>query len=165
MTQQRERPIEIINPPNMLKVKVGGRIAPADPAAIARAEAALADMKEEFADWLTEEVDKLEAALAKVHTDGLASAAGDELFTVAHDLRGLGATYDFPLVTRMAASLSRLIETSEKRAIVPVDLADAHVGAIRAALRQNIRTDEHTVGRTLAEELETRVIALVGSPA
>ncbi|MCC5980794.1 MAG: Hpt domain-containing protein, partial [Oceanicaulis sp.] len=87
------------------------------------------------------------------------------LFTVAHDLRGLGTTYDYPLVTRMAASLSRLVETSEKRANVPLGLVEAHVGAIRAALRQNIRTDDNAVGRSLAEELETRVIALVGVPS
>ncbi len=162
---QREKPIEIINPPNMLKVKVGGRIAQADPAAIARAEAALEEMKHEFANWLAEEVDKLEAALVRVYKEGLEGDAGDALFTVAHDLRGLGTTYDYPLVTRMAASLSRLVETPEKRAQVPVQLAEAHVGAIRAALRQHIRTDDHAIGRSLAEELETRVIALVGAPA
>ncbi|MGY6533024.1 Hpt domain-containing protein [Glycocaulis sp.] len=162
---QREKPIEIINPPNMLKVKVGGRIAPADPAAIARAEAALEEIKHEFRNWLGEEVNKLEAALTRVHSEGLEGDAGDELFTVAHDLRGLGTTYDYPLVTRMAASLSRLVETSEKRASVPLELVEAHVGAIRAALRQNIRTDDNAVGRTLAEELETRVIALVGAPS
>jgi hypothetical protein len=27
---KREKPIEIINPPNMLKVKVGGKLPPAD---------------------------------------------------------------------------------------------------------------------------------------
>ncbi|MCH8521625.1 Hpt domain-containing protein [Glycocaulis sp.] len=162
---QREKPIEIINPPNMLKVKVGGRIAPADPAAIARAEAALEEIKHEFRNWLGEEVNKLEAALTRVHAEGLEGDAGDELFTVAHDLRGLGTTYDYPLVTRMAASLSRLVETSEKRANVPLGLVEAHVGAIRAALRQNIRTDDNAVGRSLAEELETRVIALVGVPS
>jgi chemotaxis protein histidine kinase CheA len=162
---QREKPIEIINPPNMLKVKVGGRIAPADPAAIARAEAALEEMKHEFSNWLAEEVDKLEAALARVHAEGLEGDAGDTLFTVAHDLRGLGSTYDYPLITRMAASLSRLVETGEKRALVPVPLVETHVEAIRAAIRQNIRTDDHIVGRTLAEELETRVVALVGAPS
>lgn len=162
---QREKPIEIINPPNMLKVKVGGRIAAADPAAIARAEAALEEIKHEFSGWLAEEVTKLEEMLVQVQKDGLDSDAGDALFTVAHDLRGLGSTYDYPLVTRMAASLSRLVETPEKRAGVPVSLVEAHVGAIRAALRQHIRTDDHAVGRSLAEELETRVIALVGAPS
>ena len=161
---QREKPIEIINPPNMLRVKVGGRVAPADPAAIARAEAALEQMKGEFKNWLGEEVDKLEAAFAKVQKDGLVGEAGDAFFVVAHDLRGLGSTYDYPIITRMAASLARLVEDDEKRAGVPVTLAGAHVGAIRAALRQNIRTEDNPVGRQLAEELETQVTELVGPP-
>lgn len=162
---QRQKPIEIINPPNMLKVKVGGRLPAADPDAIARAEKALETLSVEFGDWLGEEVDKLETALARVKTEGLEGEAGDGFFTVAHDLRGLGATYEFPLVTRIAASLARLVETPEKRSGVPVSLAEAHVSSIRAALNQNIRSDEDPVGRQLAEELETRVVALVGEPS
>ncbi|MEO1040396.1 MAG: Hpt domain-containing protein [Pseudomonadota bacterium] len=161
---QREKPIEIITPPNMLRVKVGGRIAPADPSAIARAEAAIDQMKVEFKDWLGEEVAKLEAAFARTGAAGLVGEAGDQLFIVAHDLRGLGTTYEFPIITRMAASLARLIESDEKRAKVPAELVGAHVGAISAALRQNIRTDDNPVGRQLAEELETRVTDLVGPP-
>ena len=161
---QREKPIEIINPPNMLRVKVGGRIPAADPEAIARAEKALDQLSSEFGAWLGQEVDKLEAALGRTRTEGLEGEAGDALFTVAHDLRGLGSTYHFPLVTRIAASLARLIETPEKRAGIPMSLAEAHVHSIRAALNQNIRTDDDAVGRQLAEELETRVLALVGEP-
>ncbi|WP_375284452.1 Hpt domain-containing protein [Marinicauda pacifica] len=160
----REKPIEIITPPNMLRVKVGGRLPAADPEAIARAEKALDQLSGEFGNWLGQEVDKLEAALKDVKTHGLAGDHGDALFTVAHDLRGLGSTYEFPLVTRIAASLARLIETPEKRSTVPTPLAEAHVHAIRAALIQNIRTDQDPVGRQLAEELETRVVALVGEP-
>ena len=161
---QREKPIEIINPPNMLRVKVGGRLPAADPEAIQRAEKALEQLSTEFGDWLGEEVEKLEAALARAKTEGLEGEAGDALFTVAHDLRGLGTTYEFPLVTRIAASLARLIETEEKRSGVPMALAEAHVHTIRAALNQNIRDDSDKVGQQLAEELETRVIQLVGEP-
>ncbi|TGY89632.1 Hpt domain-containing protein [Marinicauda algicola] len=161
---QREKPIEIINPPNMLRVKVGGRIPAADPDAIARAEKALDQLSVEFGAWLGQEVEKLEAALGRTKAEGLEGEAGDALFTVAHDLRGLGSTYQFPLVTRIAASLARLIETPEKRAAIPLSLAEAHVHSIRAALNQNIRTDDDAVGRQLAEELETRVVALVGEP-
>lgn len=162
---QRQKPIEIINPPNMLKVKVGGRLPAADPDAIARAEKALETLSVQFNDWLGEEVAKLEAALGRTKSEGLEGEAGDAFFTVAHDLRGLGATYEFPLVTRIAASLARLVETPEKRAEVPISLAEAHVHSIRAALNQNIRSDEDPIGRQLAEELETRVVALVGEPS
>ena len=158
----KEKPIEIINPPNMLKVKVGGKLPPADKAAIGRAETALNNLKTEFADWLSEEVVKLEHYLGEVRANGLKGEPGEMLFTTAHDLRGLGSTYEFPLITRIAGSLSKLIENPETRAQVPMSLVEAHVGAIRAAINQNIRTQDDPVGKQLAEELETRVIALVG---
>lgn len=158
----KEKPIEIINPPNMLKVKVGGKLPSADAAAINRAEMALGNLKAEFSDWLGEEVVKLEHYLGEVRTNGLIGETGEMLFTTAHDLRGLGATYEFPLITRIAGSLSKLIENAEKRAEVPLGLVEAHVGAIRAAINQNIRTEDDPIGRALAEELEARVIALVG---
>jgi hypothetical protein len=160
----KEQPIEIINPPNMLKVKVGGKLPATDPAAVQRAEQALEALSSEFRGWLAEEVTKLEAAWAAARKAGLVGDAGEALFTVAHDLRGLGTTYEFPIISRMSASLSRLIEDDEKRAEMPVSLVDAHVNAIVAALRQNIRSEENPVGKALADELEQQVIALVGEP-
>lgn len=162
---QREKPVEIINPPNMLKVKVGGKLPPADQALIERAERAVDNLKVEFADWLGEEVTKLELYLAEVKTAGLDSELGEMLFTTAHDLRGLGATYEFPIITRMAGSLSKLIDTQEKRASAPMALIEAHVSAIRAAVVQNVRNDADPIGKALAEELEKQVIVLVGDAA
>jgi hypothetical protein len=162
---QREKPIEIINPPNMLKVKVGGKLPPADKALIDRAERAVDNLKVEFADWLGEEVTKLELYLVEVKKAGLDSALGEMLFTTAHDLRGLGTTYEFPIITRMAGSLSKLIDTEEKRATAPLPLIEAHVGAIRAAVVQNVRNDADPIGKALAEELEKQVVALVGDAA
>lgn len=154
--------VEIINPPNLLKAKVGGKLPPADQAAIERAEMALGQIKHQFQDWLAEEVTKLEALLESVSQDGMEGAAGEMLFTSAHDLRGLGTTYEFPIISRLAGSLAKLIETEERRATAPMALVRAHAGSIRAALIQNIRDDKDPVGRQLAEELETQVVALVG---
>lgn len=159
---QREKPIEIINPPNMLKVKVGGKLPAADQAMIARAESALDNLKTEFADWLGEEVTKLEEYLKACKEQGIEGEMGEMLFTCAHDLRGLGTTYEFPIITRIAGSLSKLIEVPEQRAEIPMSLVAAHVGAIRAAVVQNIRSAEDPIGAQLAEELEARVVALVG---
>jgi chemotaxis protein histidine kinase CheA len=158
---KKQQPIEMITPPNMLRVKIGGRIGPIDEKAIARAEEALDDMKNVFAEWLETEVSKLEAAAKRVQAEGLESEAGVDLFARAHDLRGMGTTYNFPIITRIAASLSKLIETDEKRRIASAKLAIAHTGAIRAALRQDIRDENNPVGRALAEELETQVLEMV----
>jgi hypothetical protein len=59
--------------------------------------------------------------------------------------------------------LAEVRSLAEKRAEVPRALVDAHVGAIRAALIQNIRSDTDMVGRELVEELERQVIARVGA--
>ena len=158
---KREQPIEVITPPNMLRVKVGGRVGPMNEAAIARAEAALDDMKDDFKLWLEDEVAKLEKAAKLVMSDGVQGEAGEALFSCAHDLRGLGTTYDYPIITRMAASLCRMIETEEKRAAAPAALALAHAHGIRAALRQDIREDTHQIGAMLIHELETQVTQFV----
>jgi hypothetical protein len=54
-----------------------------------------------------------------------------------------------------------LIDDKEKRATTSLELVDAHIDAIKAAIRDDIKSDEHPVGRVLVEELERRVKATV----
>jgi hypothetical protein len=145
----------LIQPANNLRLKVGGgRL---DMSAVAKAEAALKSLSGNFAEWLGEEISKLEAARAVTRAQGMADPAGEALYICAHDLKGLGGTYEFPLITRLAASLCRLIEEPDLRTAAPAALIDAHIDAIRAALRDGIRTDDEPTVRALAEGLETRV--------
>ena len=81
----------------------------------------------------------------------------ENLYLRAHDLKGLGTTYGYQLITRIAGSLCRLIDDKDKRVQAPLDLVDAHIDAIKAAVRDEIKSDEHPVGRILVEELERRV--------
>jgi hypothetical protein len=147
---------EVIQVPNMLKLKVGGR-GGIDMAAIAKAEAALKSLSGNFAQWLQDEITKLDAARQEVKTQGLTAVTVETLYLRAHDLKGLGATYEFPLITRIAASLCKLIDEPETRLSAPMFLVDAHIDAIKAAVRGDIKVDTHPVGKALAEELEGRV--------
>jgi hypothetical protein len=81
----------------------------------------------------------------------------ESLYLRAHDLKGLGATYGFPLITRIAGLLCRLIDDKSKRLEAPMGLIDAHIDAIKAAVRDGIKTDEHPVGSILVKELESRI--------
>jgi len=148
--------VEVISAPNMLQIKVGGPISQGDLHLIQKAEEAMKDLRSDFGQWLEEEVVKLEAAAKVVRGTGLKGDEGEQLFVCAHDLRGLGATYEFPIITRLAKSLTKMIDMPEKRAVAPTALALAHVGAIRAALSQNIRDDNDPVAAALAGELETQ---------
>ena len=151
---------QVIQVPNTLRLKVGGRFGAIDPAAIAKAEAALKSLSGNFAQWLNDEVIKLEGARQRVKSEGMTPETMEFLYLRAHALKGLGTTYEFPLITRIGASLCRLIDDKDKRMQAPIALIDAHIDAIKAVVRDEIQTEEHPVGRELAETLEARVAEL-----
>ncbi|MBT9472939.1 MAG: Hpt domain-containing protein [Pseudomonadota bacterium] len=148
-----------VTQPPSLRLKVGGRFGAIDPSAIAKAEAALKSLSGNFSQWLADEVLKLDAARQRVHDEGVTAETMETLYLRAHDLKGLGTTYEFPLITRIGASLCRLIDDKDKRLTVSMALVDAHIDGIKAAVRDNIKTDDHPVGRVLIEELERKVTA------
>ena len=148
---------QIIPPSNALKLKVGGRFGAIDPAAIAKAEAALQGLSSNFAQWLSDEVAKLDASRQRVKAEGISVENMETLYLRAHDLKGLGTTYGFPLITRIGGSLCKLIDDKDKRLEAPLALIDAHIAAIKAAVRDGIKADDHPIGRVLIQELERKV--------
>jgi hypothetical protein len=156
---------QMIQVPNTLGAKVGGgfgRLGAIDPAAIAKAEAALKSLSGNFAQWLQDEITKLDAARQQVRDHGATDATMESLYLRAHDLKGLGATYGFPIITRIAGSLCRLTDEKAKRTEAPMPLVDAHIAAIKAAVRDDIKDDTHPVGAVLVKELEQAVREAVG---
>lgn len=151
-------PPQIIRTPNPLRAKLGG-FGGIDSNAVARAEAALKAMSAQFEQWLQDEVTKMTAAQTAIREQGLSAETAEALYFRAHDLKGLGTTYNYPIVTRMAASLCRLLDDPSKRLTAPQAIVDAHVDGIRAVVRDQISTDEHPVGRELVEALEAKVQA------
>jgi hypothetical protein len=152
----------MFTPPNTLRMKVGGGFGGIDAGAIAKAEEALKAMSAQFGQWLQDEITKLDAAQSAIRTQGLTTETAEGLYFRAHDLKGLGSTYQYPIVTRMAGSLCKLLDDPARRTEAPIVLLDAHIDAIKAVVRDEIQTDEHPVGRELAETLETRVAELQG---
>jgi chemotaxis protein histidine kinase CheA len=153
----QELKAQTIQPSTALRDKVGGRATGLDPAMLARAEAALKSLSGQFSQWLDEEIVKLEGARAEIQAKGLNPQTSEALYMRAHDLKGLGGTYEFPIITRVAGSLCKLLDEESKRASPPMYLVDAHINAIKAAVRDNIRDDSNPVGRALAEALEAQV--------
>ena len=150
-------PAQVIRPPNTLRMKVGGGFGGIDANAIAKAEQALQAMSSQFGQWLQDEIVKLDKAQADIRESGYSAETAEALYFRAHDLKGLGTTYQYPLVTRLAGSLCKLLDDPAKRTAAPVVLLDAHIDAIKAVVRDEIQTDDHPVGKILAETLEARV--------
>lgn len=150
--------VEIIQVPNTLRAKVGGKFGTLDRDAIAAAEAALYELSDQFGEWLAEEVQKLEEVYAEIKTGGATEENMKQLYNRCHDLKGQGSTYGFPLITRIAGSVCKLLDEPDGRSNAPRVLVGAHLDAIRAIVRGQIKSESHPVGVALASELEQRVL-------
>jgi chemotaxis protein histidine kinase CheA len=146
---------EVILPPNKLKKAV--QKVQLDPKVefdpVAKAEAALAELSKDFADWMSQECDRLDAARNAMRSRGINQDTRDALFLCAHDIKGQAATFGFPLVAPVADSLCRLIEHTPEMSRLPFALIDQHVDAIRAITTKNTRGDSDANSARLAEKL------------
>jgi hypothetical protein len=159
--------VQLLQRRNTLREKVGGNMANFDQNAVARAEAALQSLSGQFQQWMEEETNKLHDARNTAKANQWVDADLDTLYTRAHDVKGLAGTYEYPIGTRIAASLCRMIETPEARenARKHLNILEAHVDAIRAAVQGKIKTEDHPVGRQLLLELEGRVAKMTAANA
>jgi chemotaxis protein histidine kinase CheA len=146
---------EVILPPNKLKkavqkVKPGTKVE-FDP--VARAEAALAELADDFTQWMEHECVRLDQARNAVKASGMNQGTRDALFLAIHDIKGQAATFGFPNVTPVAESLCRLIEHTPDMKRIPLSLVDQHVDAVRAITHKNARGDSDATAAVLAQRL------------
>lgn len=153
----KEQPIELFMPPNILKAKVGGTITGLDMAAVQRAEQAMEELKVEFTDWITKDITRLCEAYDAFAADRSVARAGD-LFRAGHDLKGQATTFEYPLIARVASSLSKLMDELGSPDKIPLTLVEAHVDAIRVIFRDKIKDISDLTTLTLIEELEANVV-------
>jgi hypothetical protein len=131
-----------------LRLKLGGRLGAIDPSAIAKAEAALKSLSGNFAQWLSDEITKLDAARGRVREEGVNAETMEGLYLRVHE---------FPLITTISASLCRLIDDKDKRLSIDMAVVDAHIEAIKTAVREDIKTEDQPQGRQMLDELERKV--------
>jgi HPt (histidine-containing phosphotransfer) domain-containing protein len=165
MGMARQKPIEVITPPNMLKTKVGGALPALDQRAIAKAEAALERMSGQFAEWINEELARLLEAWTAYEKAPGTPVAKNELHRRAHDLKGLAPTYGYPLVGRICATLCKLTGDEYGDISAPTHLLKAHVDAVKAAVMGKIMGANHPVGLALAAELEAHTKQIIAEQA
>ena len=158
----KREPIELFMPPNMLKAKAGSGPGGLDMAAVKRAEQAMETLKSEFADWLADDVNVLVAARAH-YGEQPDTASRAALLRAAHDIKGQAATFNYPLIARVAGSLSRMIGDLPETSTLPLSLIDAHVNAILVIHKQAMQDTGDKIALALCTELDARVDEVLAS--
>lgn len=145
----------VIVPPNRLKnfVSRSGQSTEIATDVIFRAEAALEEIKGEFADWMEQECDTLEKAHATLKAAGPTPPLIEKVFFAVHDVKGQAALFGYPLAGRIAGSLCRLILHAPDPIQIPIILIDRHVEAIRAVVREGARQGDDKTGAEIHNRL------------
>lgn len=123
--------------------------------AVQRAEQALSLLSEQFSDWMEAEVASLETARDTFLAANDRASAVADVFRSAHDMKGQGETFGFPIAARAAANLTQFLEQiDDASAPVVAIVVDEHVKAIRAMLAEDARDESHPIALKLVGELE-----------
>lgn len=141
---------------NALAAKLGGAKITDDELErrLAAADHKIAGAALGFADWAGSDITESILALGKLEDGGDGEEATGLIFRVAHDLKGQGTTFGYPLITQIAGSLCDFIGSAASSPSADlVNVIRAHLSALNLILKQNIKGDGDAAAQQLVEKL------------
>lgn len=156
--------VQIINPPNAVKakVKVGGPGA-VDLATLERAEQAIAAMGDQYLDWVQEDLGKIDAAFAALKAaTGDRAQEVDDVFQVAHDMKGQGGSFGYDLITAIGNQLCRMIEKMGPVGDPEINAIEVHIGAMKLVIAQKMTGNGGQAGDQILMGLEKVMDKILG---
>ena len=145
--------------PKTLKSKLatgmGGKDEPAfDPELLQAAEAKVADMEGDYADWVAESIEQLvQAHHRAVEEMDDASEHLASIHSIALELRGQGGIFGYPLMTQFGKSLYECTDEEAVSSPLLLDLVNSHIDLIKVVMSQKIKGDGGKIGKELMQSL------------
>jgi hypothetical protein len=142
---------KFINAPNNLrKAKVGTGRAKLDMKVLKKAENVVEKIQQEYSDWALEDLAALDDVLKALKSgDGEQPAALRALYTLSLDMKGQGGSFGFRMMSEVAARLNDFIALRGALSKLDIEVVDAHIAALHALYRENVRDDGGKMGTAL----------------
>jgi CheY-like chemotaxis protein len=156
--------------PNFLKQKMGSTAMRQDfvipQSVLQNAEAELKRESEGFIGWAKEYLERLSAQVAAAKSlVGERTANFEDINLVAHELRGQGGTFGYPLITLFAKSLYEVTKPPCNQDDAMLEIVKAHIDAMRAVMREKIEGDGGEIGQALFKSLKLAISKHATKPA
>jgi CheY-like chemotaxis protein len=125
---------------------------------LAEAEQTLEREARGFLDWAKQYLDQLSTQIASAKEDQTNRGAHlAEVNRIAHELRGQGGTFGYPLITLFAKSLYEATEYPCREDDANLEICRAHLDTLRAVIREKIEGDGGAIGRQLLMSLNQAI--------
>lgn len=136
-----EEELEVINPLNVLKDKVGADAPGAiDEKALEKAEEVISSLADSYLVSVEEDIRKIDEAF-----DKLEAAPGDRkkelmgVFQEALNLKGQGGSFGYDLMTTIGNELCRFIERLDKAGQKEVEAIGLHIDSLKLVISDDIK--------------------------
>lgn len=146
---------KIFRPPRHISQKVSKRGGPSPAQAIMRALNAAEDLMGEYQGWAVDDLEALWQEFIEVaKTGNVGTDKIEDMFNKAHEIRGQGGTFGFPLVSTIGDSLCKFMDGRAHLAGVELEVIKVHILAMKAVFRQGLQGDQKALAGDLRELLE-----------
>lgn len=113
-------------------------------------------------------IEGAQAGIAELHRQSSAARAGEVLWPdavvvmrgIAHDIKGQGGSFGYPLITDIGNSLSGLLKHDRLMSDAGLALLSAHITALTTVMDKAIEGDGGDLGSSYVERLEDLVAEL-----
>jgi len=128
-----------------------------------KATAALETMSEDYPDWVTGLIDKLADVHRRcVDTPEQRFQFFEQLHAIAHDMRGQGGTFGYPLMSDFADGLFDFTIVGTPTTDKNVEIIKAHIDSMRVVISKRVSGDGGEVGVQLKASLEAAIAKFTG---
>ena len=149
---------QVIKPLSNLRARISTTGGPSEQESLDAAEEALKLIKQEFEVALRDDILKIRDAIAKMTDSPTAiEDALSKIYGISHDIKGMAATFDYPLLTNIAQSLCHFISNCKPVTQSRLTVIKAHAKAMETVVSHSLQGDGGEVGQALIEILDAAV--------
>ena len=149
---------------NVLKEKAAsvdsepGEVGEISVEALQAAEAEFQKMSEDYPDWVQGLIEELMENYRRcIDTPELRHEKMAVVHDIAHDMKGQGGTFGYPLITEFGDSLYQCTHKSENCSDNLVELIKAHIDGMKAVISGRISGDGGETGQELMASLKQAI--------
>jgi len=125
----------------------------------AQAKAGDAELQSHYLDWTAQSLTRLRDLQAKLpRKEQSADQTRDAMHAIAHDVKGMGGSFGYPLMSKIGASLCTYLRALPSGSYPAKEVVTAHLRAMDVVLTNQI-TDE---GGEAGERLIAQLAAIQG---
>jgi hypothetical protein len=118
------------------------------------ADTAVAELAANYPQRAGEKVSELDRAFQALPVSGEARDSIEALFNIAHDIRGEGGSFGFPLASAIAENLCKVLEDKSQASGPLREAVHVHIGSLKLVLSEPIKGDGGERGAQLLDGLQ-----------